>query len=161
VGYVDGEYSIVKVANTQGAPFVTREAQFGDFLWEIDVRLQEPTENAYAYLDFRRQDDGDHYSLVVDPNDSTFQLQREVGQTRADLIGWTRSAAIRGGTARNRLGVRAEGSQIVLLANGEELGRVTDERLSSGSLAFGVGNFRNGAADGRFDNLMVTALPAS
>ncbi|HEY7062360.1 MAG TPA: serine/threonine-protein kinase [Chloroflexota bacterium] len=161
IGYVDGEYSIVKVANTQGAPFVTREAQFGDFLWEIDVRLQEPTENAYAYLDFRRQDNGDHYSFVVDPNDSTFQVQREIGQTRDDLIGWTRSAAIRRGTVQNRLGVRAESGEIVLLANGEEIARVEDDRLGSGSLAFGVGNFRNGSADGRFDNLLVTAIPAT
>ncbi|HLH25284.1 MAG TPA: serine/threonine-protein kinase [Chloroflexota bacterium] len=161
LGYVDGEYSIVKVANSPGAPFVSRDSRLGDFLWEMDTRLQPPTDNAYAYLDFRRQDNGDHYSFIVDPNDGTFRLERAQGQSRDELVRWTPSAAIRRGTQRNRLGVRAEGATITLLANGEVLAQVQDDKLSDGGIAFGVGNFRNGAADGRFDNLLITALGPS
>jgi hypothetical protein len=161
VGYVDGEYSVVKVANGQGAPFVSRDSQFGDFLWEIDVRLLPPSENAYTYLDFRRQENGDHYSFILDPNDGTFRLERERGQGREQLIPWTQSGAIHRGTARNRLGVRAEGADLTLLANGEELAHVHDDGLTGGGIAFGVGHFRNGAADARFDNLLVTALSPS
>ncbi|HZR99370.1 MAG TPA: serine/threonine-protein kinase [Chloroflexota bacterium] len=161
VGYVDGEYAIVKVANSQGAPFVSRDSRFGDFLWELDVRLQAPTENAYAYLDFRRQDNGDHYSFIVDPNDGTFRLERERGQGREPLLGWMPSAAIRRGTAPNRLAVRARGADLTLLANGEELAHVHDDALADGGIAFGVGHFRNGAAEARFDNLLITALDPS
>jgi hypothetical protein len=130
-----------------------------DFLWELDARLLAPTTDVYVYLDFRRQENGDHYSYVVDPNDSTFRLERTTGDSRRELLPWTKNAAIREGTARNRLGVRAEGPEIVLLANGEEVGRLRDEALTAGAIGFGIGNFRNGAADGRFDNLVVTVLP--
>ena len=123
-----------------------------------DVRLQAPTENAYAYLDFRRQENGDHYSFIVDPNDGTFRLEHENGPNHDELLRWTQSAAIRRGTARNRLGVRAAGGDITLLANGEEIARVHDEALPDGGIAFGIGHFRNGGADARFDNLLVTAL---
>jgi hypothetical protein len=161
IGYVDGEYSIVKVANSQGAPFVSRGSPFGDFQWEVDVRLLAPTEDAYAFFDFRRQENGDHYSLILDPSDGTMRLEIEIGSGRDVLLGWTPSAALRRGTARNRVGVRAEGSALTLLANGQEVGRAHDDRLGEGGIAFGVGNFRNGGADGRFDNVVVTALPPS
>jgi hypothetical protein len=159
VGYVEGEYSIVKVVNSQGAPFVSRDVDVADFLWEVDARLVAPTTNVYVYLDFRRQENGDHYSYVVDPNDSTFRVERTAGDTRRELLPWTKAPAIRQGTDLNRLGVRAEGPSIVLLVNGEEVGRLTDDTLGAGAIAFGIGNFQNGAADGRFDNLVVTALP--
>jgi hypothetical protein len=163
IGYVDGEYSIVKVANSQGAPFVSPRGapQFGNFSWEMDARLLAPTDNAYTYFDFRRQENGDHYSFIVDPNDGTYRLEIEMGRGREELVRWTAAPSIRRGTARNRLGVRAEGSTLTLLANGEEVGHVQDDRLQGGGIAFGVGNFRNGGADARFDNLVVTALPPS
>jgi hypothetical protein len=161
IGYVDGEYSIVKVANSPGAPFVSRGSQLGDFLWEIDVRLQPPTESAYVFLDFRRQENGDHYSFILDPNDGTFKLDCELGQGRDEVLRWTPSAAIRRGAALNRVGVRAEGGTLTLLANGEEVAHAQDERLHDGGIAFGVSHFRNGGADARFDNLLVTALPSS
>src|SRR5207247_2620330 len=111
---------------------------------EIDARLLPPSDNAYLYLDFRRQSNGDHYSFVVDPNDSTFLLRRNEGDGGRNLIGWTNAPAIRGGGSRNRIGVRVQGPSIVLLVNGQEVGRVSDDGFREGSLAFGVGNLQDG-----------------
>jgi len=159
VGYEGGEYYVVKLPGSDGSPFVTRAERFSDFLVEIDARLVAPTGNDYVYLDFRRQDDGSHYSFAVDPNDSTFELRRNTSTDGVTLIPWTGSPAIQGGGARNRLGVRAQGPEIVLFVNGQEVGRVTDGTFREGTLAFGVGGFQNSPADGRFSNLVVTSLP--
>jgi hypothetical protein len=158
VGYQGGEYFVVKVAGSGGAPFVTRSERFGDFQMEIDARLVAPTTDAYLYLDFRRQDNDDHYTFVVDPNDSTFLLRRNVGPGGTNLIGWTHHPAIQPGTQRNRIGVRAQGPTIVLLVNGQEVGRAQDAALREGTIAFGVGNLDDGPAEGRFGNLVVTGV---
>ena len=158
VGYVNGEYLVAKLPGSGGAPYVTRSERYGDFLVEIDARLSPPTDDAYLYLDFRRQDNGDHYSFVVDPNDSTFLLARNTGGVFHTLIGWTPAPAIQPGPARNRLGVRAQGPDIVLLVNGQEVGRVRDEALREGALAFGVGSLSDGPAEGYFGNLVVMSV---
>jgi hypothetical protein len=158
VGYESGEYSIVKQAGSGGTPFVTRSERFGDFLAEIEARLVAPTVGAFLYVEFRRQDNGDHYALLVDPNDSTFLLRRETGADGTNLIGWTPAPAIAAGTARNRLGIRAQGPEIVLLANGQEIGRARDDALREGALSFGVGNLDDGPAEARFQELVVSSL---
>jgi len=158
VGYDHGEYDIARMPGDVGAPYVTRSDRFGDFQVEIDARLVPPTENSYLYLDFRRQDDGSHYSFMVDPNDSTFMLRRNGPNSGVNLIPWTSAPAIQGGSARNRLGVRAQGPDITLLVNGQEVGHVQDGTFSEGTLAFGVDSFNDGPAEGRFGNLLVTAV---
>src|SRR5262249_49499847 len=146
VGYDGGEYLVAKVAGSSGAPLVTRAERFGDFLAELDARLIPPTDDAYLFLDFRRQKSGDHYSFVVDPNDSTFLVQRNVGSGSDALISWTSAPAIQGGGARNRIAVRAVGPQLTFLVNGQVVGSATDDRLREGPLAFGVGSLNDGAA---------------
>src|SRR5262249_52700705 len=83
VGYEDGEYVVRKRPGSGGAPFVTRSERYGDFRAEIDARLVVPTQDAYLYLMFRRQDNGDNYTFVVDPNASSFLLRREQGGSGA------------------------------------------------------------------------------
>jgi hypothetical protein len=158
VGYDGGEYVVAKMAGSSGAPLVTRAERFGDFLAQLDARLVPPTDGAYLFLDFRRQENGDHYSFVVDPNDSTFLVQRNVGSGSEALINWTTAPAIQGGGARNRIGVRAVGAQLTFLVNGQEVGSATDDRLREGSIAFGVGSLSDAAAEGRFGNLLVSSV---
>ena len=71
------------------------------------------------------------------------------------LIDWTPSPAINAGTAANRIGVRAVGPQIVLLINGQEVGRVRDETFQEGRLGLGV---ESRQAEAHFDNLVVTSV---
>jgi hypothetical protein len=158
VGYGSGDYFVVKLPGSGGAPFVTRAERFRDFQMEVDARLVPPTTDAYLYLDFRRQPNDDHYTFVVDPNDSTFLLRRNVGPSGSNLIGWTEHRAIRQAGAPNRIGVRVEGPSIVLLVNGQEVGRAQDGALQEGTIAFGVGSLSDGPAEGRFSNLVVTSV---
>src|SRR5262249_11411276 len=158
VGYEGGEYFIIKQAGSGGSPFVTRSERFGDFLAEIEARLVPPTTGAFLYVEFRRQDNGDPYAFVVDPNDSTYLLRRETGAGGTNLIGWTPAPAIAAGTEPNRLAIRAQGPEIVLLVNGQEIGRVRDDALREGALGFGVGHLDDGPAEARFRELVVSSL---
>ena len=47
---------------------------------------------------------------------------------------------------------------MTFLVNGQEVGSATDDGLREGSLAFGVGSLRDGAAEGRFGNLLVSSV---
>ncbi|HLH24578.1 MAG TPA: hypothetical protein VK066_18810 [Chloroflexota bacterium] len=158
LGYRDGEYLVARLAGSGGAAYVAYPEPFGDFQAEIDARLVAPTDDAYAFLDFRRQEDGDYYSFLVDPNAGRFLLLRHTNGDDARLIDWTPAAAIQHGTATNRLGVRARGSAITLLLDGTEVGRARDDALRQGWIGFGVGSLIDARAEARFSHLLVTAV---
>jgi hypothetical protein len=160
-GYEGGEYYVLRLLNGVGWSGANRTREgFTDFLVEVDARLVAPTEGAFVFLGFRRQENGEHYALEVDPDDGTYRLLRHVvGGASTTVIGRTRSAAIQAGTATNRLGARAQGTDIVLFINGQDVGRVGDDRFRQGALALGVGRRSEGAStEGRFSNLVVTSI---
>jgi len=157
VGYEGGEYFVTKMAGSGGAPFVTRPERFADFMAQVDVRLLSPTRDAYIYLDFRRQENRDHYSFVVDPNEPAFLVRRVQAGSGTNLLPWTRSPAINAGSAWNRLGVRAQGTDFVLYINGQEVGRASDPAIREGVLGLGVGSLEDGPAEGRFRDLVVSS----
>ena len=158
VGYAEGEYYVARLPGTGGSPYVMRAERYYDFLVELDARLIEPTTDAYLFLDFRWQPSGERYTFALAPDDGAFTLRRHTEQEGTTVIGWTPIEAINAGTAWNRLGVRAQGPEIVLLVNGKEVGRTRDDALREGSLGFGVGHFADRAAEARFTNLVVTSL---
>jgi tetratricopeptide (TPR) repeat protein len=160
IGYADGEYSVARLTTRSGWSSASRPREgFVDFQVEVDARLVAPTEGAFVFLGFRRQENGDHYALEVDPDDGTYRLVRHVnGGPSTTVIGRTRLATIEGGTAINRLGVRAQDTEIVLLINGQQAGRIRDDRFRQGALALGVGQRQEGTAEARFTNLVVTSI---
>jgi hypothetical protein len=158
VGYGAGEYYVARLVGSGGSPYVTRAERYADFQVEMDARLVEPTDDGYVLLDFRRQDNGDHYAFAVAPDDGAFTLRRNTERDGTTIVGWTRNPAIQTGTAWNHLAVRAQGSEIVLLVNGQEVGRAEDTSLREGSLGFGVGHFADRPAEARFRNLIVVGL---
>jgi hypothetical protein len=57
------------------------------------------------------------------------------------------------------VGVRVQGPDIILLANGQEVGRARDDRYRAGAIGIGVANDAGNRGEARFDNLVVTSLP--
>jgi tetratricopeptide (TPR) repeat protein len=160
-GYENGEYYLIRVRDRPGWLYLSRTREgFTDFQVEIDARVASATEGAYVFLGFRRQPNGDHYALIVDPDDGTYRLLRHsVGSPSATIIGRTRSTAIQPGAATNRLGVRAQGADLIMLINGLEVGRARDEQWRQGSLVLGVGQRgETTSTEGRFANLVLSSL---
>jgi hypothetical protein len=158
VGYANGAYVVARLAGSGGAAFVAYPEPFADFQAEIDARLMPPPDNGYVFLDFRRQENGDYYSFLVDPNAGKLLLLRHTDGGDARIIDWTAASAIQPGTATNRLGVRARGSAITLLIDGTEVGRAQDDALRTGWLGFGVDSLADERAEGRFSHLLVIAI---
>jgi hypothetical protein len=128
---------------------------FGDVWAEIDARLALPVENASPFLDFRIQANGSRYRFSIDPSSGQFALRLLVGNQSTALLDDTLASAINHGTALNRLGVRVQAEDIVLLVNGAEVGRAHDPTLREGRIGFGVTNARGEPAEARFSSLVV------
>jgi hypothetical protein len=160
VGYADGEYQVARLLTRPGWSGAARPSEgFNDLQVEADARLVGPTEGAFVFLGFRRQQNGDHYALEVDPDDGTYRLMRHAqGGPSATVIGRTRSTAIQPGTATNRLGARARGPDLVLFINGQEVGYARDDTFRQGTLALGVGHRGDQQAEARFANLVVFSV---
>jgi len=158
VGYENGEYVVARLVETAGWGMVWRREGYLDCEVSLDARLGPPVEGATLYLAVRRQENGDRYDLVVDPNARRFRLLRQMGNGITNLIPWTPSGAINPAEQLNRLGLRARGSSLTLLINGQEVAAATDETLREGWLAFGVGQLDNGLVEGRFSNLLVLSV---
>lgn len=168
-GYAQGEYRVLLARDGAGSDHARHTQQFGDFMVRTDARLDRPTNGVYLYLGFRfreRAQGNDGYVLVVTPDDQTFRLelwQQEGGtQKTVRLIGDTPSPAIQPGTAWNRLVVRAQGPEISVFINGQQVGKVSDETWQMGTLALGVGKRPDALtlanADARFASLVVTGV---
>jgi hypothetical protein len=151
-GYEGGEYRLVSRGDTVAAAEYAE--LFDDFLVEVDVRLTAATEGASVVLGFRGQANRG-YMFWVTPDQGGFYLSRYGGAGRRELIPRTRTAVLWDGGATNRLGVRAQGAEIVLLINGQEVGRVTDDTSLRGQLGFVVTSRGEGETDARFSNLVV------
>jgi len=158
VGYEDGEYTVARPVETAGRAMVWRREGFFDCEVSLDARLIPPTDGAIVYLAVRRQENGDAYELVVDPNARRFRLLRRVSTSITNLVPWTPSMAIQPADGSNRLSVRAQGAALTLQINGQEVGRATDETFREGWLAFGAGQQERGPVEARFDNLLVTSV---
>jgi hypothetical protein len=163
--YAGGEYRVVKPAGVTQVPGPCHSARFGDFLVEIDARLEPPTEDAFVGFEFRLQSHyhGNYaeelsYVLTVTPDSRRFVLTRVDGGRTAGLFERTDVAAINPGAEWNRLGVRARGEDIVILVNGQEVGRVHDDTYGAGTFAFGVGHAGGEPAEARFRDFVVTSL---
>jgi hypothetical protein len=149
---------VARRTGAAGPTTVFTGRRFGDLFAEIDVRVIPPTDGAYVMLGVRRQPDGDHYRFVLSTNTRSFLLERWVGNRSTHLIDWTDAPAINGGPERNRLGIWAQGPNLVLLINDQEVGWARDDAFSEGTVSFGVGHFQDGDAEARFSNLVVTAV---
>jgi hypothetical protein len=103
-----------------------------------------------------------HYSFTVQPANRTFQVRRcppTEGTACAEILRGT-SPAIRTGTATNRLAVVAQGNELRLFVNGQELGQVRDDQRPWGRIGWsGTNQTAAGAgttADVEFSNFVVT-----
>jgi hypothetical protein len=157
-GYENCEYYVNRPARGPGWSWMSRSREsFADFQLEVDARLVGPAGGAYLAVGFRRQANGDHYDFIVEPEEQTYRLLARANDSVTTLISRTPSAMIREGAATNRLGVWMRGNEIVLLVNGQQVGRARDDKLPQGALTLGAGHRAEGRTEARYANLVVMA----
>jgi hypothetical protein len=120
----------------------------------VEIKKLNGSENAYCGLLFHVTENK-YYSFRV--NDSAYSLWLHQNDDWKALIDWTPSSAIRVGEA-NRLGILAEGSQLRLFVNDENVYDISDETLQKGYAGILIGFASTGDSGAfEFDNFEIRA----
>lgn len=126
-----------------------------DFEAEVEV-AQESAEPGISYgLIFRYIDHDNYYRFDIS-NDGFFLLTKFQNGDWNTLVDWTHSPAINPGH-NNVLKVIANGPEIAIFANGQELARATDDTFQDGNFGFFASTFDSDHAWISFDNLKLWA----
>jgi len=134
------------------------EVNFRDFGIEIEVQPEDKPGINYGIL-FRSSgsSDTDSQYLFAVTTDGTCYLGKIVRGKWADPfpVGETPSPHIKSGSAKNRLGVLAEGSRISLYINGNLVKTINDDSLASGQVGVFVASTKSDQAQVVFNRLTV------
>lgn len=134
------------------------DGKYDDFGAEIEA---QPTSSGYVEygIIFRISGETDtrSYYLYGVTSEGKYFLQKKVDGKWADAdpVSTTSSQLIKQGQAKNKLGVRAQGSQIMLYINGTLVKTVNDVSISSGTLGVFAGTGDNDQASATFSRLTV------
>ncbi len=134
------------------------DIEASDVYLEVDTaHVAGPLDNELGIL--FRYVDGDNFYFFAISSDGFYKLQKRVDGKWERIIKWTRSDAINTGEeSKNRLGLLAVESRIVLLVNDEVLSEVEEDTFDTGAVALAVGTFDEGGGEIAFDNLKVWEL---
>ncbi len=148
----NGEFHYV--LKTTGSAHSGMWGMFKDFIAQIEARA---VTDAVPYGLFFRLDNppGGYYFKVRPTGQYMLSKWLPADQKKPEtvLVEWSDSGAIKKGQAVNLLEVIAQGTQITLLANGEQLASTTDATFSVGVIGMTVGE-----GHAVFDNLKVWDL---
>lgn len=157
-GYVDEEYRVQVLDPTYGLlRAIYIPGTFGNSSLAVDVRMAgEPGAQTVILACRLQPGDESQYRFFVNPETRTFRLFRRDSATGfADLAPLQPSAAIRRGTAVNRLQITCAGDTISASINGLEVASVQDATYPAGRMWFGTGT-TGALGDLRFDNLVIS-----
>jgi hypothetical protein len=158
-GYEGGEYYLLREAGQTQVPIAGRPDRYGDFRAEVDVRVTSASDDAYAFVNFRRTNDA-FYRFSIYPNAGTYMVnrwQRDGGELRRTLLSdFEPAPQLHAGAEWNRIGVQAQGSEIALFVNGRQVAWLQDDSSSDGVLQLGVGDSTRAQVEARFRDFVVT-----
>ena len=108
-----------------------------DFVLEVDAQLAEGSQAGYA-IHLRQHSERERLTLLVDAERRLASFYRRSEGRSTVLWGWAPVAALRGGTERDRIRVRAVGSRVSVEANGVPLFDLAVAGPEGGSVWLGV-----------------------
>lgn len=103
---------------------------YKNFMLQAQVRLVGKT-GAYG-VEFRGDNDQPHFYIFMLHPDGRYQLIKWASGQITVLIPWTASTAIKQGEAANLLQVKAQGEQLTLYANNQQLDSINDSAYVEG-----------------------------
>lgn len=133
---------------------------FGDFYVEVEATEEAGAPDAMLGVIFRYEDVDNFYAFVVS-GDGWYALLKYVDGEVSRPIEWSETAALETGAgAANKLGVLADGRELAVYANEEELDRVEDRSFAEGQIALLAGTDTDGDLEVSFDNFGLWNKPA-
>lgn len=132
---------------------------FSDYYVEVDARHVAGPEDGMMGIIFRYLDVDNFYAFLVSA-DGWYTLLKYVDGEASRPVEWAESDVLETGAgSENTLAVLADGRNIALYANDEELDRVTDRSFTEGALALVAGTGDDGDLEVSFDNFGLWNKP--
>ena len=135
------------------------QGPFANVQFDMDVtHISGENTLCGAGILFRAANWDNFYYFLVSPA-GTYTIHKEVGGTDSVLVGWTAADAIYEGATTNHLTVRADGSTLTFLINGQQVKQLIDASIPSGDVGIRA-QIYDGATDAHmsFDDIVVTEL---
>lgn len=134
---------------------------FADFYVEVDATKEAGPADGMLGIIFRYEDIDNFYAFLISA-DGWYTLLKYVDGEANRPIDWSESEALETDEgAANKLGVLADGREIAIYANDEELDRVQDRSFAEGQIALLAGTNRDGDLEVSFDNFGLWSKPGS
>ena len=127
---------------------------FGEQVIDVKARLDDGDPDFVGVAIAFRSVGIDGYGFLLFAN-GTYQLVRwDIQGNATNLIPITPSTAIHTGLGKtNELKIIAQGAEITLIVNGQQLNQISDATYTTGNVALGAARF---AAEAVFSNLTIT-----
>ena len=94
----------------------------------------------------------DYALLIYTGAEPKYEIIQHKGGAQTEVVTWTPTKVIRGGTNPNQLEVRAKGSELSFYINGQYVDRITDTENFKGGIA---GLYTSDTAEVAFDDLEI------
>ena len=152
--YENGEYHALVKDTWLTFPTVRRDI-YTDFILEVDAgQVSGSDKNLYGLI-FRYQDSDNYYALLVS-SEGRYGLVKLLASRWTFLEGdYIASPYIKKGSSTNHLQVIAQGSQITVLINGQQVTSISDTSFAKGQVGIAFGSFDEPNVHVRFDNFRV------
>jgi hypothetical protein len=162
-GEVTGGVYRLTVIENDISRWASAGRNFGEGVYEVEATAVEgPLDNGFGLLFRANPEAGDFYLFKISADGFVWIGRYLAGAEETTIIGdhWFESPAVQTGlNATNKLRVVAEGGNMILYVNEQEVGRVTDTTFSSGDVGVLVQTLGGGGVTVEFDNLSVRPLP--
>jgi hypothetical protein len=158
--YSVGELHI-RTLGSASAMYHALHSYYSNFILDVDMRLVDGTLNNWEGVNVRRQDTSasNYYAFSVSA-DGYYQISKFVNGESTSLVGPLKSSYINTGKgATNHMTVECNKDVLILKANGHQLGTVTDNTYSGGTISLKVASMDNNSfSEVAFDNLKITSI---
>lgn len=137
-----------------GGYYLSRDGRENtDIILEVTARILSDDRSNGVGVICRAQPDGDGYYFLIG-NDGSATIRRGQDREADPLVAWTRTNAVRTGSASNTLRAACIGDTLTLWVNGQFIGSTTDSLYGSGQTGLvGVTTRRGDRLTVDFDNL--------
>ena len=153
--YKDGKLHIKNYTASEYFSPSLLQGQFSDFALEVEMELVSGSSANWQSVVCRYNDVGDFYMFCIDSN-GQYAILKSIKWVPTMLRTATPSSRIKTGSGvTNNVRVECIGDSLTLYVNGSEVAQVSDDKLVTGQVGFGVESTSGEYTEVAFDNAVI------
>ena len=133
---LDSDSTILQSSTSNSFPLLVFNAPvFKDFDYATEFKIESGVEDQYAALAFRIVDEKNYYAVRASASEQSVTFARFDNGSRSVLQTWPATVKLAEWQA---LRVSMRGADTTIVLNGTAVGKISDERLTSGKVGLGT-----------------------